>query len=170
MVSIPPSWRPFASLPLRLVVGAALAVAGFVKVFSTLGQANIVYELSALAVPFPGLLGWVVGIAELLCGLALVVGMRTVAASVIMLMNLGGWSRSACIDYPELLADLRLSLSAAQLRGGSRADCSPAGVGHRGAGAALYRSLARIASRRVRPQSVIGERLQPTRRVGAVQS
>lgn len=111
MVSIPPSWRPFASLPLRLVVGAALAVAGFVKVFSTLGQANIVYELSALAVPFPGLLGWVVGIAELLCGLALVVGMRTVAASVIMLMNLGGLvalGLARHIDYPELLALDRL--------------------------------------------------------------
>lgn len=105
------SWNRFAPLPLRLVVGGALTVAGFIKVFSTLGQANIVHELSTLAVPFPGLMGWVVGIAELLCGLALVLGMRTITASVIMLINLGGLvvlGLMQHIEYPELLALNRL--------------------------------------------------------------
>lgn len=106
-IQIPERWRPLWPLPLRIVVGGALLVAGFTKLFSTVGRQNIVHEMSALSVPAPELMGWIVGGAELLCGLALLLGAFTAIASIIMLLNLGGLivlSAFGRIEYPEALA------------------------------------------------------------------
>lgn len=106
-IQVPENWRAFWPLPLRVVVGGALFVAGFIKLFSSVGRQNIVHELAALSVPAPEIMGWVVGGAELLCGLALLLGALTAIASIIMLANLGGLillSAVGRIGYPETLA------------------------------------------------------------------
>lgn len=84
------SWRHWWPLPLRLATGGALSVAGAFKLFSSLGHRNIASELVALGVPAPEPMAWVVGGAELLCGVGLLLGMRTAASALVMLANLGG--------------------------------------------------------------------------------
>lgn len=90
MIRLPEAWRPFWPLPLRLVAGGALAVAGAFKVFTVLGHRNVEAELVALGAPLPEFLAWVVGVAELACGLGLLLGAWTALSSLVMLANLGG--------------------------------------------------------------------------------
>jgi len=103
----PERWHSYWPIPLRLVVGGALAVAGAFKVFTSLGHQNIAHELLALGVPAPELMAWVVGIAELLCGLGILLGAFTRICSLIMIANLGGLlvlAALAGISRPEALA------------------------------------------------------------------
>lgn len=106
MIRIPSHWRPYAPLPLRLVLGLALTIAGFYKLFP-LGHRNIVHELTGLGLPLVEPLGWIVGIAELACGLGLVLGAATSLAAVVMIANIGGLlviSLARGIWYPEELS------------------------------------------------------------------
>lgn len=111
MIRIPSHWRTYAPLPLRLVLGLALTIAGFFKLLPS-GHRNIVHELGGLGLPFAEPLGWIVGVAELLCGLGLMAGAFTALAAVVMIANIGGLlviSLARGIWYPEdlALAELR---------------------------------------------------------------
>ncbi len=66
-----PDWAP---LPLRLVVGTGLIVHGGIKLFVEGGHENIVHLIAQLGVPFPSLMGWVVGIVEFGGGLGILLG------------------------------------------------------------------------------------------------
>ena len=90
MIRIPSHWKSLAPLPLRLALGLALAVAGSFKLFSGAGHENIVLELENLGLPLPGILSWVVGAAELLCGLGLLLGAYTQLSALVMILNIGG--------------------------------------------------------------------------------
>lgn len=107
MIRLPARWRRAWPLPLRLVTGGALAVAGAVKLFTALGHRNIAAELAALGLPAPQALAWGVGAAELACGLGLLFGVGTAVCCLVMLANLGGLVLVAAlggIDRPEDLA------------------------------------------------------------------
>lgn len=114
MIKIPSHWRPFAPFPLRLILGLALTISGFVKLFPIggLGHQNIVKELTGLGLPLAEPLSWIVGIAELLCGLGMLLGICSSLAAVVMILNIGGLlvlSLAQGIWYPEDLglANLR---------------------------------------------------------------
>jgi len=114
MIRIPASWRRYAPLPLRLVLGLALTISGFVKLFPLggPGHRNVVQELTGLGLPWVEPLSWIVGGAELLAGLAMLLGACTSLAALVMIVNIGGLLVLALaqgIWYPEELglAELR---------------------------------------------------------------
>jgi putative oxidoreductase len=74
-------------LPIRLIYGAALMRAGFPKLFTAKGHANIIHELEGMHVPAPRIMAWVVGIMEFFGGLFLFVGFRTRLTAVIESIN-----------------------------------------------------------------------------------
>ena len=104
----PSSRRHWWPLPLRLAAGGALSIAGAFKLFSSLGHRNIASELAALGVPAPEPMGWVVGGAELLCGIGLLLGICTAASALVMLANLGGLVVLAAIGGVARPEDLAL--------------------------------------------------------------
>lgn len=108
-------WAPFA---LRIGAGIVFIVYGVGKVFNVgpeaQGIAGFAGFLTTLGVPAPPLFAWVVGLVELVGGLALVLGALTRVAAVligidmtfaILLWHLPkGWSyQSGGFEYPLLL-------------------------------------------------------------------
>lgn len=67
-------WNQWAPLPLRLVLGLGMMQAGFPKLFLAVGRANITHLLEELGVPWPEVMGWVVGLVEFVGGFGILVG------------------------------------------------------------------------------------------------
>ena len=79
------SWAP---LPLRLVLGISFIFHGFPKVSSTIGHQGFAGMLASMHVPAPGFMAWVVGLVEVLGGLALILGAFVAIASVLLIVNM----------------------------------------------------------------------------------
>ena len=67
-------WNQWAPLPLRLVLGLGMMQAGFPKLFVAAGRANIAHLLEGLGVPWPQVMGWVVGLVEFVGGFGILLG------------------------------------------------------------------------------------------------
>jgi putative oxidoreductase len=76
-------WNAWAPLPLRIVLGLGMMQAGYPKLFISAGRANIAHLLEALGIPFPHVMGWVVGFIEFAGGLGILLGaLIAIAASL----------------------------------------------------------------------------------------
>lgn len=67
-------WNQWASVPLRLVLGLGMMQAGFPKLFVVAGRANIAHLVQGLGLPWPKVMGWVVGLIEFVGGFGILVG------------------------------------------------------------------------------------------------
>jgi putative oxidoreductase len=74
-------WNQWAPLPLRLVLGIGMMQAGFPKLFVPAGRVNIAHLLAQLGIPFPEVMGWVVGAIEFFGGLGILLGASISIAS-----------------------------------------------------------------------------------------
>lgn len=81
------AWAP---LPLRVALGVGLMRHGGIKLFATGGHANIVHLLTALGVPAPEAMGWVVGLVEFGGGLGILVGAFIPLTAGINALNVAG--------------------------------------------------------------------------------
>jgi len=70
----------FAMLPLRLVVGYGFMAHGYAKLAK--GPEHFISILAVLGVPAPGLMGWLTIGTELIGGLALLLGIFVIVASI----------------------------------------------------------------------------------------
>lgn len=75
-------WNQWAPLPLRLVLGIGMMQAGFPKLFVLAGRENIAHLIGELGIPFPEVMGWVVGVIEFFGGLCILLGI-SIAAGII---------------------------------------------------------------------------------------
>ncbi|MEZ4421943.1 MAG: DoxX family protein [Gemmatimonadota bacterium] len=66
--------RPWAPLPLRVMLGAGLLYHGVPKLFSAEGHVAFVGMLAGLGVPAPDLSAWVIGAVETFGGVSLLLG------------------------------------------------------------------------------------------------
>jgi len=82
--------RAWAPLPLRVVLGVGLMRHGGIKLFAEGGHANIVHLLTALGVPAPEAMGWVVGLVEFGGGLGMLVGAFMPLTAGINALNVAG--------------------------------------------------------------------------------
>jgi putative oxidoreductase len=77
-------WAP---LPLRLIIGFAFMYHGWPKVFSTAGHQAFVGHLQYLGLPAPQLVGWGVGIVEVVGGLAMLLGAFVTVFGVLLVID-----------------------------------------------------------------------------------
>lgn len=82
--------RDYAPLPLRVAIGFGLVLHGGIKLFAAGGHANIVYLIGQLGVPFPDVMGWLVGVVEFGGGLGILLGTWFTVATIANALNLGG--------------------------------------------------------------------------------
>ena len=82
------SWSQWAPMPLRLVIGFGMVYHGYPKVFSGQGHEMFVGMLQGIGIPAAGLMAWVVGIVELLGGLALIAGAFVSVVSVLLIIDM----------------------------------------------------------------------------------
>lgn len=78
-------WAP---LPLRLMLGISFIYHGFPKIFSTAGHQMFAGMLGSLGVPAPALMAWVVGLVEVLGGVALILGAFVLVASALLVIDM----------------------------------------------------------------------------------
>jgi putative oxidoreductase len=74
------AWWP---LPLRIVIGFSFIVAGAPKLTAA-GHAGFAGMLTQIGIAAPSLMAWVVGLLEVIGGLALVIGLFTAEAAVLL--------------------------------------------------------------------------------------
>lgn len=92
------SWPQWAPVPLRLALGIGMIQAGYPKLFIPAGRANIAHLLAELGIPLPKIMGWVVGLIEVLGGLGIFLGALIIIAagvnalSIVTLLLLS-WAR-----------------------------------------------------------------------------
>src|SRR5690554_7477290 len=82
------TWKDWAPVPLRVVVGIGLMVHGYPKLFSSEGHQGFVEMLGGLGIPAPGLMAWVVGIVEFFGGLALILGAFVLVAGALVIVDM----------------------------------------------------------------------------------
>jgi len=82
------AWSKWAPMPLRLVIGFGFIYHGFPKIFSGQGHEMFVGMLQGIGVPAAGLTAWVVGIVELLGGLALIAGAFVSVAAALLIIDM----------------------------------------------------------------------------------
>ena len=80
--------KQWAPLPLRIMLGVGFVYHGWPKVFSPEGHQGFVGMLGSLGVPAPAITAWLVGLAEIVGGLALIVGAFVAIASVVLIVNM----------------------------------------------------------------------------------
>ena len=80
--------REWAPLPLRLILGISFIYHGFPKVFSGADHQQFAGMLGSIGVPARGLMAWVVGLVEVLGGVALIIGAFVVIASALLTINM----------------------------------------------------------------------------------
>lgn len=80
--------REWAPLPLRLILGISFIYHGFPKVFSGVDHQQFAGMLGSIGVPAPGLMAWVVGLVEVLGGVALIIGAFVVIVSALLTINM----------------------------------------------------------------------------------
>ncbi len=78
-------WAP---LPLRLILGFGFLYHGYPKLFSGQGHDGFVGMLQGLGIPLPGVMAWVVGLVEVLGGLALILGAFVTLAALLNIVNM----------------------------------------------------------------------------------
>jgi len=78
-------WAP---LPLRIMLGIAFLYHGWPKVFTSQGHQGFAGMLGGMGVPLPAITAWVVGLAEVLGGLALIAGAFVAIASAILIVEM----------------------------------------------------------------------------------
>lgn len=66
--------KPYATLPVRLILGSGFVYHGYGKLFSAEGHQMFQGMLQNIGVPAASLMSWVVGAVEFFGGLALIVG------------------------------------------------------------------------------------------------
>jgi putative oxidoreductase len=71
-----------------LVIGFGFVYHGFPKLFSSTGHQGFVGMLQMMGVPAPGLMAWLVGIVELVGGLALLVGALVQLAAIPLIIDM----------------------------------------------------------------------------------
>lgn len=81
-------WSKWAPLPLRLILGFGFLYHGYPKLFSSQGHEMFLGMLQGIGVPAAGLMAWVVGIVELLGGLALIAGAFVTVASALLMIDM----------------------------------------------------------------------------------
>ena len=85
MVNLPKRWAP---LPLRIMLGVGFVYHGWPKLFSSQGHQGFVGMLGALGVPAPEMTAWLVGLAEIVGGVALIAGAFVAVASAILIADM----------------------------------------------------------------------------------
>jgi putative oxidoreductase len=70
------------------MLGFGFIYHGFPKVFSSEGHTGFVGMLQGMGIPAPDLMAWVVGIVEVLGGLALIVGAFVLIAGSLLGINM----------------------------------------------------------------------------------
>lgn len=82
------AWSKWAPLPLRLIIGVGFVYHGAPKLFTAEGHEMFLGMLQNIGVPAAGLMAWLVGIVELLGGLALIAGAFVSVATVLLIINM----------------------------------------------------------------------------------
>src|SRR5437667_8366438 len=85
MFRVSKHWAP---LPLRIMLGVGFFYHGWPKVFSSEGHQGFVGMLGSLGVPGPEITAWLVGLAEIVGGLALIAGAFVAIASVVLIVEM----------------------------------------------------------------------------------
>ena len=80
--------KQWAPVPLRMMLGAAFIYHGWPKQFSSEGHQGFVGMLSSLGVPAPGITAWLVTLAEIVGGLALIAGAFVAIVSVVLIVDM----------------------------------------------------------------------------------
>ena len=80
--------KQWAPLPLRIMLGVGFFYHGWPKVFSSEGHQGFVGMLGGLGVPAPEITAWLVGLAEIVGGLALIAGAFVAVASAILIVDM----------------------------------------------------------------------------------
>src|SRR6516225_2264807 len=75
-----PLWRPWAPLPLRLMIGYGFLAHGWAKL--SRGPEGFARLLEQIGTPLPGVMAWVSTFTEILGGLAILAGAFVAAVSV----------------------------------------------------------------------------------------
>jgi putative oxidoreductase len=76
------------AIPLRVAAGITFMIHGAPKLFSAEGHAHFQGFLGKLGFPLPALMSWVSGIAEFFGGIALLLGILTWIASLILVFEM----------------------------------------------------------------------------------
>ncbi len=92
-----PSWSQWASLPLRLVIGAGFMVHGWAK--WSRGPAAFAELLKQVGVPLPLANAWLVTLLEIFGGLAVLMGAFVVVVSIPLLLSMLGAMFTVNIKY-----------------------------------------------------------------------
>lgn len=80
--------KQWAPLPLRIMLGIGFLYHGWPKVFSSQGHQGFVGMLGSLGVPVPEITAWLVGLAEVVGGLALIAGAFVAVASLVLIVDM----------------------------------------------------------------------------------
>jgi len=80
--------QQWAPLPLRIMLGIAFLYHGWPKVFTSQGHQGFAGMLGSLGVPAPAMTAWLVGLAEVVGGLALIAGAFVAIASVVLIIDM----------------------------------------------------------------------------------
>jgi putative oxidoreductase len=85
-------WNEWAPLPLRFVLGASYAAAGFLKLFTANGHENFIFELSHWGVSgaLANVATWFVGALEFGSGLLLLVGALAGLVAIVQVLSTVG--------------------------------------------------------------------------------
>ena len=82
-------WSSYSPLPLRLILGFGFIFHGWPKIFSSEDHADFVGMLrDMIGLPFPEFMAYVVGLVELLGGLALIAGAFVALVSIPLIINM----------------------------------------------------------------------------------
>ncbi len=82
------TWSKWAPMPLRLMIGFGFLYHGVPKLFTAQGHEMFLGMLQNIGVPAAGLAAWLVGIVEVLGGLALIAGAFVSIASVLLIIDM----------------------------------------------------------------------------------
>jgi len=85
-------WNEWAPLPLRIVLGASYAAAGFLKLFTANGHQNFIFELShwGVSVGLASAATWFVGALEFASGLLLLAGVFASVVAIVQVLSTVG--------------------------------------------------------------------------------
>ncbi|MFN2399695.1 MAG: DoxX family protein, partial [Gemmatimonadaceae bacterium] len=81
-------WAASAMLPIRLVLGISFIVHGWPKLFSSQGHEMFVGMLTGIGVPAPGITAWLVGLVEVVGGVALIIGAFVTLFSILLILDM----------------------------------------------------------------------------------
>src|SRR5439155_15335343 len=82
------TWKQWAPIPLRIILGIGFIYHGWPKLFSPAGHQGFAAMLGGLGVPAPELTAWFVGLAELVGGIALLAGAFVAMAPAVLIVDI----------------------------------------------------------------------------------